>query len=81
MKPKGNETVKSINIKHNRILCSLGQFYKIFEDRNKKKHSIYSNWVAESLFGAIGSILNSICLSIFLIGRDQLLSTVNLTIW
>ena len=60
--------------------CSLDQIQHIFVEGSKGKR-ITSVWLAESVFGAIGAILNSICLSIFLIGRDHLLSSVNATIW
>ena len=53
----------------------------MFVEGRKAKDRKNSIWIAESAFGAIGAILNSICLSIFLIGGDHLLSSVNATIW
>ena len=61
--------------------CSLDQLDHFLIDEEKHKHDLTSVWLGQSVIGIIGSVLNSLCLAIFFIGRDHLLSSINVTIW
>ena len=80
MKLKGIDSLQDV-FQTKQHFCSLDHIPNIFEDKRKGKQNLHSVWLAESVISAIGTILNSICLSIFLIGRDHLLGSVNATIW
>ena len=81
MKLKGIDDNLGNLFRTEHIFYSLEHIQNIFGYKGKEKQNSHSVWVAESVIGAIGTILNSICLSIFLIGRDHLLGSVNATIW